>query len=698
MSTEATSLAISRFEPIQSLDAPVVDQWMPIPQDPYTEALQSDFSCWERFKNCFRRKSALRCTIEEMGALPNLDNNWPDHLQALSTAFESYDYHILRAQLREILKKLSQQQLGQLFEKLVTAGIEGKGLDALHNCLRLFTVEDLEQLFKTAIEAKEVTTDTLIDSLALVEEQYRQMITTTKVSAGKQHATSCLSGVHTFLDTLFVALSIGEFGKAPSSAWEASNLLEIYGKVLGAPLLVFTALSTFCTPLVALVTAASIVIGLLALATAYVKWWKPCPENFEGCSNLTTEAMHGRLPPVFVREDEVSEAFDRLSGNNDTHRKHVIFVGPPGVGKSHLRNAMAQRMVNGDVPEQFKDAKMMQANAVEAFLSNTAYDDKTGKLMARAAPHMKQLVFFCEEFQSILEDKNARNRFLSYFDTNHNSFWYFVATMTEENYNKHIANSKDGMNRRFHKIPIEPTKADETLLIMREMINREAPDVNVSEETLRSIFDQTKELPDMAQPVAATNVLSKAISEVRARQGEGFTSKKLRKKMRKLAKLSSFLRSDPNGEQAVERTAEVGKLKARIDALKVEQAEVRKKCQELGKLTLFNSQQNEKLYATALQIQKSDDPLSQEVVENKKRFLFLHHFMNPLMRAKINAVRTELPEQYITEVSQDMAEKIITADLEQQKKAKEERTARAAKKAATEPQQKSAAAEEAAAE
>ena len=106
--------------------------------------------------------------------------------------------------------------------------------------------------------------------------------------------------------------------------------------------------------------------------------------------DLTEHARQGRLDPVIGREREIERALKVLSRRQ---KNNPLFLGDPGVGKTAMANAMAQRIVRGDVPDNLKDAHIYSLN-VGSLLAGTKY---RGEFEER----LKYII------EGLLEEKNA---------------------------------------------------------------------------------------------------------------------------------------------------------------------------------------------------------------------------------------------------------------------------------------------------
>ncbi len=655
--------------------APVLSKWTPpVIKDPFLRSLQNEASYWDRFKDCIRAKSPLRQKVEKLSTTTDLDKHWDHNLKLIVRAFDSVDYHSLRPHLRIILKKLSLEQTGQLFNELINQGAKGKGLGALQNCLKVISVKELEEMMEKKITESGMTTDEAIQSMALAEKEYRKIITTSADNTIKQHGKTLANLFHGIMDTLLMSISFLDMGKEPASTWDAAHLLEIYGKLLGAPLIIFAALATMCTPMTAFILTASIVFSIIVALYTYIKWIKPCPQNIDLCKNLLTAALKGELAPVLAREKEIDEVLRCLAASTDTHRAHPLLCGKSGIGKTEIVRGVAQRLATGNVPEVLKGKTLLVINTADLVDKGMSYDsqDKIQKLLNRLGKHKKDVIIFFDEVHKAMPD--ISDRLKTVIDTSIDSLPYCIAATTEEEYQKFILN-ETAFSGRFQKIDVLPTTNEQTLLILRETANREAPDIGITEKSLKLITElSTEKLKGtMAQPKAGKRILNNAFTQIRERQSERYSSPILQQKSQELANLSSAVHAEPEAFDSAEKIARISKLKLEIADLRVEQGKVQKKFKALSHLKKYRADQVKTLFETACQIDQN--PKSKDKDQHKKLFLFANYYLIPFLRNKIEEVHSNdssSTDDSSTQIGEKMITELIERELAASKKKENE--------------------------
>jgi ATP-dependent Clp protease ATP-binding subunit ClpB len=190
--------------------------------------------------------------------------------------------------------------------------------------------------------------------------------------------------------------------------------------------------------------------------------------------DLVESARSGRLDPVIGRDAEIRRVVQILSRKT---KNNPVLIGDPGVGKTAIVEGLAQRIVNGDVPEGLRD--------------RTIFALDMGLLLAGA----KYRGEFEERLQAVLaEVKAAEGRILLFVDELHNVVGagaaegamdagnmlkpmlargelHMIGATTVDEYRKHVE-SDAALERRFQPVRVDEPSVEDTVSILRGLAER----------------------------------------------------------------------------------------------------------------------------------------------------------------------------------------------------------------------------------
>lgn len=626
------------FTPTPVKAPPTLNDWHTyVPKsDPIQLQLAKENTAWVRFKEFFHRNSALCKEVMALSQKSNLSANWNSNLTKIVKSLDSDDYIRLRPSLRQLLVKMTSGQRAELFGKLVKVNEKGE-LKGLRNCLDLITYDELQQMFNMKTDDIKV----VIKCLAECEKELRD--SNAEFAKMTSHSASTAIGnlFHGFIDTILMSVSFFEIGKEPNSAWDASYMIKTYAEIIAAPLAIFAALSTAVPLTQAILITAGIVLALILMLAAYVKWLKPCPENIEPCINLTALAKQGRLEPVVGRDAEIDKVIQCLASANDGARAHPLLTGKSGVGKTEIIKGLALRIAQGKVPDSLKGKKVFMVNTAN-LMKQDMYDsqDKLQRMISRIGRNKKDVIIFFDEIHKPFKDKAKMAETLkNVTDTTPDGLPYCIGATNEEQHLK----SDPAIWGRFEEIVIKETAPAETKWIMREMTQRIAKDVPISDASLEQIIKETStntnKFTNCSQPKISKRVLSKAISNLRMQQSGYAASEDVRKKRSERDKMMSEYRQTQD-QSLLNKIVDIEK-EIEDNVKKQKKDEVHYK--ELAELTAFRTQQNESLFKLAYELTHGALQKNAKVQESSKKFIrFMQEFVLRDLNTRIDHIQTKV--------------------------------------------------------
>jgi ATP-dependent Clp protease ATP-binding subunit ClpC len=235
--------------------------------------------------------------------------------------------------------------------------------------------------------------------------------------------------------------------------------------------------------------------------------------------DLTQLAREGKLDPIIGREDEIERVVQVLCRRK---KNNPVLIGEPGVGKTAIAEGLAQRIVEGKIPDLLSDKRIVTLD-LAAVVAGTKY---RGQFEERLKAIMNEIreshdaIIFIDELHTIVGAGGAEGA----IDASNmlkpalaRGEIQCIGATTLDEYRKYI--EKDGaLERRFQPIMVDPPSVAETVDIILGLRDRyEAHHgVKFTEEAIRaSVYLSDRYISDRFLPDKAIDVLDEAGSRAR---------------------------------------------------------------------------------------------------------------------------------------------------------------------------------------
>lgn len=188
-------------------------------------------------------------------------------------------------------------------------------------------------------------------------------------------------------------------------------------------------------------------------------------------TDLTRLAREGRIDPIIEREDEINRVLQILARRK---KNNPILIGEAGVGKSAIVEALALRIVANDVPPPIR-GKSLYSLDVASLVAGTKFRGEFEERMQQLLEELRQndnSIIFIDEIHTIagagstqgsLDTANILKPALARGEVQ------TIGATTLDEYRENIE-CDSALERRFQKVIIEPTTAEQTLTILRNIV------------------------------------------------------------------------------------------------------------------------------------------------------------------------------------------------------------------------------------
>src|SRR6187549_3329465 len=233
--------------------------------------------------------------------------------------------------------------------------------------------------------------------------------------------------------------------------------------------------------------------------------------------DLTQAAREGKLDPVIGRDEEIRRTIQVLSRRT---KNNPVLIGEPGVGKTAIVEGLAQRIINGDVPETLEDKRLVALD-IGALVAGTKYRGEFEERLKKIVAEVKETgsILFVDELHTLVgagaaegavDAANILKPALSRGELQ------TIGATTLDEYRKYIERDA-ALERRFQPVQVDEPSVEDTIAILTGVrsLYEDHHRLKISDDALKAAAElAARYVTDRFMPDKAIDLIDEAASRV----------------------------------------------------------------------------------------------------------------------------------------------------------------------------------------